>query len=418
MRSIIGLPDPVVRAKRSALTQITDIANAIQRIRSQSAQRQAQQQATKFSSQREPLQEALLKQKQLQAAQAIQSSKEREPYRLGLLQAQQRQKEFQLGHPLYGQAGPAGQIGAAQVAGEETPQGKLIEDMLRSDLESRTKLGQYRDILSQHAGMRRLPVLAKQQIFSELQEKGYPASVIASMPDSDRSNIIANNMSYSDYRGSKGLTAHPEEQEEAQRELGETRSKIAKATMTAKQLDSQRIVPAAINMVEGLRDKSRQLGSYMGIKGIANLKGDQLKAALGGKASPAYIAWTNYMAQQGAAISKIRGAFGGQATDYETKLLNRLIPKNFWNMTPDMVESTFNELLNALGHQRNLLKNNISQNLKYDPFRDAHLRSGSQASSYAPTHPEFKSREEAIAWYKKMIKENPDMARSFYEHSR
>ena len=378
MASIASVNPPSLNITQDPMVGITQVANAIQRIRAQAQQRDIQRKLA-------PIQEALLR-------------------------AQQQKAQFGVTHPLFGYGGDAGQQGAIQYLqgkyGIKSPQALLLKNAIQSLIDRRKGL-------TSTVSFRGIPMTAKQQYFTHYQNKGFPANVIASLSSADKNVIDHNDMDYKQYLAYKGAVPPEGLANEAATEAFQTQSALDKKTMTQQQLNAIANVNRTAPLVSHMRELASKMAPYMGAGGWVRKKEEGLKVSLGAQPSEAYHAMTQYMALRGALISKLKNSLGGQNTDFESKLIDSLAPDKFSSLNPELVSSIFDEIDDILREQSKTIRRNIQNNIKYDPFRNRKEREKKQNSV-----PSFKTKAQAMAWYHRMERERPYFARQIYDKAK
>lgn len=167
--------------------------------------------------------------------------------------------------------------------------------------------------------------------------------------------ILANNTHKGLLRGSDSGAAVPSEQDIASLQ-GKTGDILTKRTSTAQILNQRQYAVVLDSLFEEGTKLMPSVTKYAGAQGKLQLAKDSAKAAIG-EVNPQYseyLQFTNVVAPNVA--NEMRRVLGGQATDYEAKVMNNLSNPSFWLTNPTLANQQWNFM-------ENLFKKKISPSL-------------------------------------------------------
>jgi hypothetical protein len=364
MRSIIDIKPP-----QSAMMSIEDVAKGVEGLRQAAAQRRAIQQQTELS-------------------------------------------KFKLQHPLYGQPGVAGQVGAAGLMPEGSQERQSIMGALDQALKSQVANIHYKNIIAGMQGKRYQSPEGREQSELSAKKHGLTQAQYANLNTEQLAALEDPNVSEEEKR-QLGIPS-PVNPELARKQYEQQEAQRSARYLTSKQKEQKLLLPAAQTGIEHLRNLSKQFPGYFG--GIGAIKrGVGAIEAFSGIDNPEYQAYSKFNKILGSVTSKIRGALQGQATDYETKLIGSLIGGGLLHMTPKMMEQTLDQAQEMLSTQQKLINEYRRRGIVPDYHELAKQRANLQNSSYTPSAPRFNNEKEKSEWLDNLAKNHPQELLKLYQ---
>lgn len=162
---------------------------------------------------------------------------------------------------------------------------------------------------------------------------------------------------------------------------------------------------SAHNMIKRASPYLPDVVSFSDVRGMTELKRQQLLAAQGKPTSPAYQHYLNYTREQMPSIAnEIRRAFQGQATDAENENINSLLSTKEWDQNPQNNLQRLQSLMDTLDDNTKAITQTYAQNynqaINQQPVKIPGANQ-SQTSSQIQI-PQFNSSKEFNAWYKQL----------------
>jgi NACalpha-BTF3-like transcription factor len=182
-------------------------------------------------------------------------------------------------------------------------------------------------------------------------------SLIESNPEvaKEVAQVLANSTHKGALRGVNSGAVAPSEQDIAALQ-GKTGDYLAKRTSTAQILNQRQYAVVLDSLFEEGTKLMPSVTKYAGAHGKAQLAKDSAKAAMG-EIKPQYseyLQFTNVVAPNVA--NEMRRVLGGQATDYEAKVMNNLSNPSFWLTNPTLANQQWDFM-------NNMFKKKISPSL-------------------------------------------------------
>ncbi len=191
----------------------------------------------------------------------------------------------------------------------------------------------------------------------------------------------------------------------AQQQQQQTESDLIKQ-ITPTAIMNQRQYEATLgNLYNTTSQFANSMSKYAGFKGTMGKLGDTLYSSGGKTVSPDYTNFLKFKQNMVLMRNELRRALGGQATDKEQALLNKVTDDNLTKMNPSQALALYKNLGNLINTVGSSLKENPAQiynNLGNEADTSglqANFIKGSGQGSKPITIPNFQNKEEFQKWY-------------------